>query len=65
MSRIEVRDLGEPEAVVRYPLGTSNQVRLAHTVVTRHVLQPGWSWEKHARQRSQPIRASSITAGSS
>jgi class 3 adenylate cyclase len=50
MSRIEVRDLGEPEAVVSYPLGTANQVRLAHTVVTRHVLQPGWSWEKHARR---------------
>jgi hypothetical protein len=49
MSRVEVRDLGEPEAVVSYPLGTSNQVRLAQTVVTRHVLQPGWSWEKHAR----------------
>jgi class 3 adenylate cyclase len=49
MSRLEVRDLGEPEAVVEYPLGTSNQVRLAQTVVTRHVLQPGWSWEEHAR----------------
>jgi class 3 adenylate cyclase len=49
MSRVEVRDLGEPEAVVSYPLGTSNQVRLAQTVVTRHVLQPGWSWEEHAR----------------
>jgi class 3 adenylate cyclase len=49
MSRVEVRDLGEPEAVVSYPLGTSSQVRLAQTVVTRHVLQPGWSWEEHAR----------------
>lgn len=49
MSRIEVRDLDEPEAVVSYPLGTSNQVRLARTVVTRHVLQPGWHWEEHAR----------------
>src|SRR5918993_5231123 len=49
MSRVEVRDLGEPEAVVSYPLGTSNQVRLAQTVVTRHVLRPGWSWEEHAR----------------
>jgi class 3 adenylate cyclase len=49
MSRVEVRDLGEPEAVVSYPLGTSNQVRLAETVITRHVLQPGWSWEEHAR----------------
>jgi class 3 adenylate cyclase len=49
VSRVEVRDLGEPEAVVSYPLGTSNQVRLAQTVVTRHVLQPGWSWEEHAR----------------
>jgi class 3 adenylate cyclase len=50
MSRVEVRDLGEPEAVVSYPLGTSSQVRLAETVVTHHVLQPGWSWEEHARQ---------------
>jgi class 3 adenylate cyclase len=49
MSRVEVRDLGEPEAVVSFPLGTSSQVRLAQTVVTRHVLQPGWSWEEHAR----------------
>jgi class 3 adenylate cyclase len=49
MSPVEVRDLGQPEAVVRDPLGTSSQVRLAQTVVTRHVLQPGWSWEEHAR----------------
>ena len=49
MSHVEVRDLGEPEAVVSGPLGVSNQVRLAQTVVTRHVLQPGWSWEEHAR----------------
>ena len=49
MSPVEVRDLGEPEAVVTYPLGASHQVRLAGTVVTRHVLQPGWSWEAHAQ----------------
>ena len=49
MSRVEVRDLGEPEAVVTYPLGASSQVRLGGTVVTRHVLQPGWSWEEHAQ----------------
>jgi class 3 adenylate cyclase len=49
VSRVEVRDLGEPEAVVSYPLGASHQVRLAGTVVTRHVLQPGWSWEEHAQ----------------
>ncbi|MGH9005567.1 MAG: cupin, partial [Acidimicrobiia bacterium] len=49
MSPVEVRDLGEPEAVVTYPLGASHQVRLAGTVVTRHVLQPGWSWEEHAQ----------------
>ena len=47
MSRVEVRDLGEPEAVVSYPLGETSQVRLAQTVVSRHVLQPGWSWEEH------------------
>jgi class 3 adenylate cyclase len=51
MSRVEVRDLGEPEAVVTYPLGTSSQVRLGGTVVTRHVLQPGWSWEEHAQRQ--------------
>jgi class 3 adenylate cyclase len=49
MSRVEVRHLGEPEAVVTYPLGASSQVRLGGTVVTRHVLQPGWSWEEHAQ----------------
>jgi class 3 adenylate cyclase len=49
MSRVEVRDLDEPEAVVSGPLGATNQVRLAQTVVSRHVLQPGWSWEEHAR----------------
>ncbi|MGH2636791.1 MAG: cupin, partial [Actinomycetota bacterium] len=49
MSRIEVRDLGEPEAVVSHPLGVSYQVRLAQTVISRHVLQPGWSWEEHAQ----------------
>ena len=49
MSRVEVRDLDEPEAVVSYELGATSQVRLAQTVVSRHVLQPGWSWEEHAR----------------
>jgi class 3 adenylate cyclase len=49
VSPIEVRDLGEPEAVVTYPLGTTYQVRMAGTVISRHVLQPGWSWEKHAK----------------
>jgi len=49
MSRVEVRDLCAPEAVVRHPFGDTNQVRLAQTVVSRHVLQPGWSWEEHAR----------------
>ena len=49
MSRVEIRDLGEPEAVVTYPLGATHQVRLAGTVVSHHVLQPGWSWEAHAQ----------------
>jgi class 3 adenylate cyclase len=35
--------------VVKYPLGATNQVRLAGTVVSHHVLQPGWSWEEHAQ----------------
>jgi hypothetical protein len=51
VSRVEVRDLGEPEAVVRHPLGATSQVRLAQTVISRHVLEPGWSWEEHARPR--------------
>jgi class 3 adenylate cyclase len=49
VSRVEVRDLGEPEAVVTYRLGATHQVRLAGTVVSHHVLQPGWSWEEHAQ----------------
>jgi class 3 adenylate cyclase len=47
-SRVEVRDLGKPEAVVTYPLGESQQVWLAGTVVSRIVLQPGWNWQEHA-----------------
>jgi class 3 adenylate cyclase len=49
VSRVEIRDLGEPEAVVRYPLGATYQVRLAGTVISHHFLQPGWSWESHAQ----------------
>ena len=49
MSPVEVRDLREPEAVVTYPLGATYQVQLAGTVVSHHVLQPGWSWEAHAQ----------------
>jgi class 3 adenylate cyclase len=30
-------------------LQATNQVHLAQTVVSRHVLQPGWNWEEHAR----------------
>ena len=41
VSPVEVRDLGEPEAVVTYPLGASCQVRLAGTVVTRHLRVAG------------------------
>ncbi len=52
MSRVEVRDLGEPEAVVTYPLGATYQVRLAGTVVSHHVLQPGWRWEEHAQPQA-------------
>jgi hypothetical protein len=46
---VEVRDFGEPEAVVRFPLGVTYQVRIAGTVISRHILQPGWSWEEHAK----------------
>jgi class 3 adenylate cyclase len=49
VSLVGIRDFGEPEAVVTHPLGTTYQVRLAGTVISRHVLQPGWSWEKHAK----------------
>ena len=48
-SSVEVRNLGEPEAVVTYPLGENRQVRLAGTVVSRIVLQPGWNWREHAQ----------------
>lgn len=51
VSPIEIRDLDQPEAVVAYPLGETQQVRLAGTVVSRIVLQPGWNWQEHA----QPI----------
>jgi class 3 adenylate cyclase len=49
VTSVEVRDLEDPEVVVSNPLATSTQVRLAQTVITRHVLQPGWSWEEHAK----------------
>ena len=49
MSRLEIRDLSEPEAVVTYAHGATSQVRLAGTVVSHHVLQPGWRWETHAQ----------------
>jgi hypothetical protein len=49
VSRLEIRDLSEPEAVVTYALGATSQVRLAGTVVSHHVLQPGWRWETHAQ----------------
>jgi class 3 adenylate cyclase len=47
--RVEIRDLDEPEAIVNDPLATTSQVRLAQTVISRHVLRPGWNWEEHAR----------------
>jgi hypothetical protein len=62
MSHVEIRDLGAPEAVVSYPLRTSSQVRLAETVVTRHLLQPGWSWEEHTRCRSLTSRPAYINS---
>lgn len=49
VGRLETRDLSEPEAVVTYALGATSQVRLAGTVVSHHVLQPGWRWETHAQ----------------
>ena len=49
MSRVEVRDLGQPEAVVHRLLGATSPVRLAQTVISRYVLQPGWSWKEPAQ----------------
>jgi class 3 adenylate cyclase len=49
VSPVEIRDLDQPEAVVTYPLGEAQQVRLAGTVVSRIVLQPGWNWQEHAQ----------------
>jgi class 3 adenylate cyclase len=51
MPRIEVRDLRDPEEIVTYPFGVNHQVRLAGTVVSLDVQQPGWSWQEHI----QPI----------
>jgi hypothetical protein len=50
ISSIEVRDLRRPEAVVSYPLGENQRVRLAGTVVIRIVLQPGWNWRQVTRR---------------
>jgi class 3 adenylate cyclase len=44
-----VHDLGTPEATVPYPLGETRQVRLAGTVISRIVLEAGWSWLEHAQ----------------
>ena len=49
---IEVKDLGQPEAVQTYTLGETRQVRLAGTVVSRIVLEPGWSWLEHAQAQA-------------
>jgi class 3 adenylate cyclase len=49
VGRVEVRNLGEPDEVVTYPLGRNEQVRLAGMVISRDVHQPGWSWEQHVR----------------
>jgi len=46
---IEIKDLGQPEAVLTFALGETRQVRLAGTVVSRIVLQPGWNWLEHAQ----------------
>jgi hypothetical protein len=48
-SRVEVRALDRPEAVVTYPMGETQQVRLGGTVISRIVLQPGWKWLEHAQ----------------
>lgn len=48
-ARVEVRDLGQPEAVVSYPRGENQQAWLARTVVRRFVLQPGWNWQEYAK----------------
>jgi class 3 adenylate cyclase len=52
MSGIEVRDLDEPEAATTFELGATHQVLLAGTVVSRHILRPGWRWEADARREA-------------
>jgi hypothetical protein len=54
--RIEVQDLGQPDAVVSSPLGKNQQVRLASTVVSRIVLRPGCDWQQHA----EPIQSGDV-----
>jgi class 3 adenylate cyclase len=49
---ITIRDLTRPEAVQQYELGETQQVRLAGTVISRIVLQRGWSWQEHARSQA-------------
>jgi class 3 adenylate cyclase len=49
VSKLEVRDLGDPDEIVTYPFGVNHQVRLAGTVISRDVQQPGWKWEEHLR----------------
>lgn len=51
-SGVEVRDLARPEAVLPYELGETQQVRLAGTVISRIVLQRGWSWQEHAHAQA-------------
>jgi class 3 adenylate cyclase len=51
MATVEVGDFDEPVDTVTYPFGVNHRVRLAGTIVSRDVHQPGWSWKEHV----QPI----------
>ncbi len=62
MSRVEVRDLGEPEAFVNYPLGATYQVRLAQTASAATSSSLAGVGRSMPSPRSEPPRASSTTA---
>lgn len=49
MGNIEVRSLDDPDEVVAFDHGRSHVVRLAGTLVSRDVHEPGWTWEDHIR----------------
>lgn len=49
MGKIEVRNLGEPDEVVTFERGVSQQVRLGGMIISYDIQQPGWNWTDHVR----------------